>query len=127
MTKNEQEELKATVKKAVRDVVPKTLNDMLSPLIEHQVKRANKHLRWMFALGYFLGAVAIGLLFMSVQDRADENTNANERQDCVLAGLIRGVSPTVPAGTQTKAALNAALAQLEFGKKCPRNEEVRNP
>lgn len=115
MSPAERKDIKEAVREAVREEVPETLAEILSPMVKHNVRAALNNYRRQAIIGWIVSALALGLLFWSIQNQANYNTRANHSQDCILASLIRGVAPADPG---RRSLYNDALHELDPDARC---------
>jgi hypothetical protein len=116
MTRDERADLKIAVKEAVHEQVPETLAEILSPMVRHNVRAALNNYRRMVAVSWVVTVIAVAILFIEIFDVAGDNTRANRRQDCVLAGLVRGVERE---DRRDAPLFNLVLRRLDPSAGCP--------
>lgn len=85
-----EEEVSPVVKEAVEEGIPIAVAEVLTPLIRDTVRKTIRPVVWVTRAGYAVLAIACAIMFFRISSQADQNTRANNRQDCYLAGLIRG-------------------------------------
>lgn len=133
MTEAESEVLRRIVKDVVHEALPETLGEELSPMLARTVRQENarrdRNASWLNRLGYALLAVACGFLFIHIGDQADDNTRANNRQDCFLAGLVRQSleQPEQHLSARQKKLGRRIVRQLEDGRGCNRPSPLKRP
>lgn len=111
-------EIKEAVAKTVQQEIPIAVAEVLTPMIKHTVKQTISRAVWLTRVGYLFMGLAIAILFYRVGGLVDDNTEDNRRQDCILAGLIRGVETTTK-DPDIKQLFKVTRIQLDKENTCP--------